>query len=209
MRLIKIFQTKKILLKNNNNNDSNAKKKTINSDYVQETYKFKNKSKSRIKDKENTSNDNKKLLNKKRRRKKRRKVTISLSTPENKKTQISLMIPKRKYFFGIPVENRHRKKNSRKNKLCPKDFNPIINNVEIVREGLEINSKSIILINKSLLTKKLFPENNYQYKPNINWTIPVSLRVKQFPSVFQIDHIILLIFLFFSLLFFFLFIYSF
>jgi hypothetical protein len=173
-----------IINENNNNNDSNAKKKlTINPDYVQETYKFKNKSKSRIKDKENTSNDNKKLLNKKRRRKKRRKVTISLSTPENKKTQISRMMPKRKYFFGIPVENRHRKKNSRKNKLCPEDFNPIINNVEIVREGLEIHSKSIILINKSLLTEKLFPENNYQYKPNLNLTIPVSPRVQQFPSV--------------------------
>jgi hypothetical protein len=173
-----------IINENNNNNDSNAKKKlTINPDYVQETYKFKNKSKSRIKDKENTGNDNKKLLNKKRRRKKRRKVTISLSTPENKKTQISRMMPKRKYFFGIPVENRHRKKNSRKNKLCPEDFNPIINNVEIVREGLEIHSKSIILINKSLLTEKLFPENNYQYKPNLNLTIPVSPRVQQFPSV--------------------------
>ena len=173
-----------IINENNNNNDSNAKKKlTINTDYVQETYKFKNKSKSRIKDKENTSNDNKKLLNKKRRRKKRRKVTISLSTPENKKTQISRMMPKRKYFFGIPVENRHHKKNSRKNKLCPEDFNPIINNVEIVREGLEIHSKSIILINKSLLTEKLFPENNYQYKPNLNLTIPVSPRVQQFPSV--------------------------
>jgi hypothetical protein len=173
-----------IINENNNNNDSNTKKKlTINPDYVQETYKFKNKSKSRIKDKENTGNDNKKLLNKKRRRKKRRKVTISLSTPENKKTQISRMMPKRKYFFGIPVENRHRKKNSRKNKLCPEDFNPIINNVEIVREGLEIHSKSIILINKSLLTEKLFPENNYQYKPNLNLTIPVSPRVQQFPSV--------------------------
>ena len=173
-----------IINENNNNNDSNTKKKlTINPDYVQETYKFKNKSKSRIKDKENTSNDNKKLLNKKRRRKKRRKVTISLSTPENKKTQISRMMPKRKYFFGIPVENRHHKKNSRKNKLCPEDFNPIINNVEIVREGLEIHSKSIILINKSLLTEKLFPENNYQYKPNLNLTIPVSPRVQQFPSV--------------------------
>ena len=173
-----------IINENNNNNDSNTKKKlTINPDYVQETYKFKNKSKSKIKDKENTSNDNKKLLNKKRRRKKRRKVTISLSTPENKKTQISRMMPKRKYFFGIPVENRHRKKNSRKNKLCPEDFNPIINNVEIVREGLEIHSKSIILINKSLLTEKLFPENNYQYKPNLNLTIPVSPRVQQFPSV--------------------------
>ena len=173
-----------IINENNNNNDSNTKKKlTINPDYVQETYKFKNKSKSKIKDKENTSNDNKKLLNKKRRRKKRRKVTISLSTPENKKTQISRMMPKRKYFFGIPVENRHHKKNSRKNKLCPEDFNPIINNVEIVREGLEIHSKSIILINKSLLTEKLFPENNYQYKPNLNLTIPVSPRVQQFPSV--------------------------
>jgi hypothetical protein len=173
-----------IINENNNNNDSNAKKKlTINPDYVQETYKFKNKSKSRIKDKENTSNDNKKLLNKKRRRKKRRKVTISLSTPENKKTQISRIMPKRKCFFGIPVENRHRKKNIRKNKLCPEDFNPIINDVEIVREGLEIHSKSIILINKSLLTEKLFPENNYQYKPHLNLTIPVSPRVQQFPSV--------------------------
>ena len=58
----------------------------------------------------------------------------------------------------------------------------MINEVEIVREGLEIHSKSIILINKSLLTEKLFPEINYQYKPNINLIIPVSPRVQQFPS---------------------------
>ena len=91
-----------IINENNNNNDSNAKKKlTINPDYVQETYKFKNKSKSRIKDKENTSNDNKKLLNKKRRRKKRRKVTISLSTPENKKARIDRIMPGRRYIFFL------------------------------------------------------------------------------------------------------------
>ena len=168
---------------NNNNNESSSKKKlTINPDYIQETYKFKNKSKSRIKDKENINSDTKKLLNKKRRRKKRRKVTISLSTPENKKTQISRIMPKKKTFFGMPVENKNNKKNSKKKKLCPEDFDPLINEVEIVREGLEIHSKSIILINKSLLTEKLFPEINYQYKPNINLIIPVSPRVQQFPS---------------------------
>ena len=168
---------------NNNNNESSSKKKlTINPDYIQETYKFKNKSKSRIKDKENINGDNKKLLNKKRRRKKRRKVTISLSTPENKKTQISRIMPKKKTVFGMPVENKNHKKNSKKKKLCPEDFDPLINEVEIVREGLEIHSKSIILINKSLLTEKLFPEINYQYKPNINLIIPVSPRVQQFPS---------------------------
>ena len=168
---------------NNNNNESSSKKKlTINPDYIQETYKFKNKSKSRIKDKENINSDNKKLLNKKRRRKKRRKVTISLSTPENKKTQISRIMPKKKTFFGMPVENKNHKKISKKKKLCPEDFDPLINEVEIVREGLEIHSKSIILINKSLLTEKLFPEINYQYKPNINLIIPVSPRVQQFPS---------------------------
>ena len=168
---------------NNNNNESSSKKKlTINPDYIQETYKFKNKTKSRIKDKENINSDTKKLLNKKRRRKKRRKVTISLSTPENKKTQISRIMPKKKTFFGMPVENKNHKKISKKKKLCPEDFDPLINEVEIVREGLEIHSKSIILINKSLLTEKLFPEINYQYKPNINLIIPVSPRVQQFPS---------------------------
>ena len=169
----------------NNNNDWSSKKKlTINPDYIQETYKFKNKSKSRIKDKEKIKIDNKKLLNKKRRRKKRRKVTISLSTPEKKKTQINRIMPRRKYIFGIPVENKYHKKNNKKNKLeiSPEDFDPMINEVEIVRDGLEIHSKSIILINKCLLTEKLFSEKNYQYKPNLNLTIPVSPRIQQFPS---------------------------
>ncbi len=50
---------------------------------------------------------------------------------------------KKKIFFGMQVENKNHKK-------------IVINEVEIVLEGLEIHSKSIILINKSLLNAKLF-----------------------------------------------------
>ena len=179
------------------NNIINIKKKlTRIPDYVHETYKSKNKSKSKIKDRENINNntDNKKLLNKKRRRKKRRKVTISLSTPENKKTQISRIMPGRKYIFGLgqkfPIGGRRnslfrRNISYKKDKLeiSPEDFDPLINNVEIIRDGLEIHSKSIILIDKSLLTEKLFPQMNYNYKPNVNIFIPpLSPKIQQFPS---------------------------
>ena len=74
----------------------------INTDYVNETYKNKSKSKQKIKIKEKSKNntlDSKKLLGKKRHRKKKRKISISLSTPENKKTKIDRIMPKRKYFW--------------------------------------------------------------------------------------------------------------
>ena len=184
-------------IENNDNTDNKKniniikKQLTINPEYVQETYIFKNKSKSKIKGIKN--NENKKLLNKKRRRKKRRKVSISLSTPENKKTQISRIMPGRKFIFGfgkkLPIENKTNK-NSLKNKknkyeINPEDFDSNINEVEIIREGLEIHSKSIILINKSLITEKLFPENNYQYKPNsnLNISIPLTPNNQQFPNI--------------------------
>ena len=190
--------TKKENLNNENNNideendiNNNKKKLTINTDYIQQTSKLKQKSKSKIKEKGNINgNENKKLLNKKRRRKKRRKVTISLSTPENKKDQINRIMPRRNFIFGLgqrlPIRNKLHKKNSNKiNKfeISPEDFDPTINEVEYVREGLEIHSKYIILINKNLLTEKIFPETNYEYKPNINLNMefPLSPKIPQFP----------------------------
>jgi len=168
---------------NNNNKIRDKNKLAINPDYVDKTYKYKIKSKEKIKG--NNYINGKKLLNKKRRRKKRRKVTISLSTPENKKTQISRIMPGRRYMFGIGKKLSIRKKNNKNNKLeiNPEDFDPLINNVEIVRDGLEIHRKSIILINKSLLTEKLFPEMNYEYRPNLNITIPpLSPKAQQIQS---------------------------
>jgi len=82
----------------NNNIDSKNKLK-INPDLVDETYKFKIKSKAKIK--VNTDVNNKKLLNKKRRRKKRRKVTISLSTPENKKNSNRQNNARKKKYFRL------------------------------------------------------------------------------------------------------------
>ena len=173
-----------------NNNESGKKKLTINTDYVNETYKNKSKSKQKIKIKEKSKNntlDSKKLLGKKRHRKKKRKISISLSTPENKKTKIDRIMPKRKYIFGLgqkfPISNqRHSKRNKNKIEINPEDFDPLINNVEIVRDGLEIHSKTIILINKNLLTEKLFPERNYVFHPNLNISIPLSPKNQQFPG---------------------------
>ena len=162
----------------------NKKKLSINPDYVQETYQIKNKTKS--KKKENI--ENKKLLNKKRRRKKRRKVTISLSTPENKKTQINRIMPGRKFIFGLgrklPIDKNNYKNKKNKLEITAEDFDPTINEVEIIRDGLEIHSKSIVLIDKSLLTENIFPETNYQYKPNtnLNISIPLTPKGQQFPS---------------------------
>jgi len=169
-----------------NNNISSKNKLKINPDYVDETYKFKIKSKTKIK--VNTDVNSKKLLNKKRRRKKRRKVTISLSTPEKKKTQIDRIMPGRRYIFGLGLNLNKRRRNNNSNKrnkleINPEDFDPLINDVEIIREGLEIHSRSIILINKSLLTEKLFKELNYDYKPNLNLSIPpLSPKKQQFQS---------------------------
>ena len=158
-----------------------------NKDLIKETSKVKSKLKAQPKTKENISN--KKLLNKKRRRKKRRKVTISLSTPENKKTQISRIMPKRKFVFGlgqkIPIENKNNNsqpKRTRRSEISAEDFDPRINEVEIVREGMEIHCRDIIVLDKSLLTENLFPNNNYKYCPKIAISIPTSPRYCQYPT---------------------------
>ena len=182
---------KKKKIKNNinneneiNHNESYKKKLTINPDYVNETYKYKSKTKQKIKEKSKNNSSEKQLLKKKRHRKKRRKVSISLSTPENKKAKIDRIMPKRKFIFGLgqklPIAN---DKSKRKNKMeiSPEDFDPLISDVELIRQGLEIHSKTIILINKSLLTENLFPES-IPFHPNLNISIPTSPKNQQFPS---------------------------
>ena len=184
--------------KDNTNNENNMneeniinkskKKLNINTDFVQQAFKYKNKTKSKSKIENSNNNENKQFLNKKRRKKKKRKVTISLSTPEKKKTQINRIMPSRKFIFGLgqklPISNRLSRRD-KKNKLNPEDFDPSINNVEVIRDGLEIHSKSIILINKSLLTEKIFPEINHQYKPKLNLkiAIPLSPKISQLPNI--------------------------
>ena len=174
---------------NENNIDENCKKNlTTNSKYINEIYKNKSKLKKNKKEKsKKNSIDNKKLLNKKRHRKKRRKVSISLSTPENKKAKIDRIMPKRKYIFGLgqrfPIDSkRNSKRNKNKKEINPEDFDPLINDVEIIRDGLEIHSKTIILIDKNLLTEKLFPERNYNFHSNLNISIPLSPKNQQFPN---------------------------
>ena len=162
--------------KNNNNTKNNSKKEA----------KHNNNIKTKIKKKDKISADTK-LLNKKRRKKRRKKVSISISTPENKKDRIERIMPRRNYIYGlgnrIKIQKKKENNNPKKKKLNPDDFDPMINDVEIVREGLEIHSKYNVLIDKSLLTEKLFPENNFVYKPpNLNITIPTSPKVSQFPS---------------------------
>ena len=57
-------------------------------------------------------------------------------------------MPGRKYIYGlghkIQIQGKKANTSSKKNKLNPEDFNPLINEVEIVREGLEIHSKTNI-----------------------------------------------------------------
>ena len=180
---------KKKKIKNNinneneiNHNESYKKKLTINPDYVNETYKYKSKTKQKIKEKSKNNSSEKKLLKKKRHRKKRRKVSISLSTPENKKAKIDRIMPKRKFIFGLG-QKLPNKSSKRKNKMeiSPEDFDPLISEVELIRQGLEIHSKTIILINKSLLTENLFPES-ITFHPNLNISIPTSPKNQQFPS---------------------------
>ena len=165
-----ISKNKGVIENVNRNNKSTRDKNrlTINFGYVDETYKFKTKSKSKIE--VNNINYNKKILNKKR----RRKAAISLSTHKNKKVQINRNMSRRRYIFGFGQKLSTRSKNYENNNLeiFIENFDPLINNVEIVRDGLEIHSKSIILINKSLLTEELFPEMNYDHKPNLNTSIP-------------------------------------
>jgi hypothetical protein len=173
------------------NNDNVKKKLTINPEYINETYN-KNKTKSskkvKIKEKEknkNKNNDKTKLLTKKRRRKKKRKVSISLSTPESKKTRINRIMPKQRFVFGfmqkMQKNNNKRIKNNNQ-EVFPEDFDPSVNFVETIREGLEIHSKKNIVINKNLLTEDLFPKNTYTFHPNLNISIPLSPKAQQFPS---------------------------
>ena len=175
-----------------NNNDNLKKKLTLDEEYINETCnKYKNKLnkkiKTKIKEKEKNNNlyDKTKLLTKKRRRKKKRKVSISLSTPESKKTRINRIMPKRQFVFGFLQKlPKNRKKEIKNNipEVVPEDFDPLLNNVEFIREGLEIHSKTIIVINKDLLTEEIFPKNNYTFRPNLNISIPLSPKAQQFPS---------------------------
>ena len=190
---VQIIQGEKMEYNNENNMNEinqmeNSLKNNINrtsTDFkgINKLKKIKNKNK-----KNDVSLDNKKCLQKKRKRRKKRKVTISLSTPENKKAQINRIMPGRKYIYGlgnkIQIKQKKTNTSSKKNKLNPEDFNPLINEVEIVREGLEIHNKTNILMDKSLLTEKIFPDRNFVYKPpiNLNISIPTSPKVTQFPS---------------------------
>ena len=179
---VQIIQGEKMDLNNENNmNHMNQMDNTLknntnkNNTEIQGTSKNK-KIKTKIKKKDLSLDNNKKLLlNKKRRRRKKKKVSISLSTPENKKDQINRIMPGRKYIYGlghkIQIQGKKANTSSKKNKLNPEDFNPLINEVEIVREGLEIHSKTNILIDKSLLTEKLF-QNDFEFKPNLSISVP-------------------------------------
>ena len=179
---VQIIQGEKMDLNNENNmNQMNQMDNTLknnnnkNNTEIQGTSKNK-KIKTKIKKKDLSLDNNKKLLlNKKRRRRKKKKVSISLSTPENKKDQINRIMPGRKYIYGlghkIQIQGKKTNTSSKKNKLNPEDFNPLINEVEIVREGLEIHSKTNILMDKSLLTEKLF-QNDFEFKPNLSISVP-------------------------------------
>ena len=179
---VQIIQGEKMDLNNENNmNQMNQMDNTLknntnkNNTEIQGTSKIK-KIKTKIKKKDLSLDNNKKLLlNKKRRRRKKKKVSISLSTPENKKDQINRIMPGRKYIYGlghkIQIQGKKANTSSKKNKLNPEDFNPLINEVEIVREGLEIHSKTNILMDKSLLTEKLF-QNDFEFKPNLSISVP-------------------------------------
>ena len=191
---VQIIQGEKMEYNNENNMNeinqtetglkNNINRKSVDFKGINKLKKIKNKIK-----KNDVSLDNKKVLQKKRKRRKKRKVTISLSTPENKKTQINRIMPGRKYIYGlgnkIQIQQKKTNTSSKKNKkLNPEDFNPLINEVEIVRDGLEIHNKTNILMDKSLLTEKIFQERNFVYKPpiNLNISIPTSPKVTQFPS---------------------------
>jgi len=188
-KIKKLKSNEKINVKDNdeNVNNNSLKKSTGNQDHAEGGNKYKKRVKT--KNEKEDKNENKNLLNKKTRRKKRRKVSISLSTPEKKKTQISRIMPRSKYIFGlgkkVPIDKNIKKstsKNKNKLEISAEDFDPMINEVEFVREGLVIYSKSIVVINKSLLTENIFPNMNYEYKPNLNLSFPLSPKVQQYPS---------------------------
>ena len=92
-------------------------------------------------------------------------------------------MPKRKFIFGLgqklPIANSSKRKN--KMEISAEDFDPLISEVELIRPGLEIHSKTIILINKSLLTENLFPKS-ISFHTNLNISIPTSPKNQQFPS---------------------------
>ena len=191
---VQIIQGEKMDYNNENNiNEINQMETGLKNNINRTSADFKGinklkKIKNKIK-KNEASLDNKKVLQKKRKRRKKRKVSISLSTPENKKAQISRIMPGRKYIYGlgnkIQIQQKKTNTSSKKpKKLNREDFNPLINEVEIVREGLEIHNKTNILMDKSLLTEKIFPDRNFVYKPpiNLNISIPTSPKVTQFPS---------------------------
>ena len=191
---VQIIQGEKMDYNNENNiNEINQMETGLKNNINRTSADFKGinklkKIKNKIK-KNEASLDNKKVLQKKRKRRKKRKVSISLSTPENKKTQINRIMPGRKYIYGlgnkIQIQQKKTNTSSKKpKKLNREDFNPLINEVEIVREGLEIHNKTNILMDKSLLTEKIFPDRNFVYKPpiNLNISIPTSPKVTQFPS---------------------------
>ena len=191
---VQIIQGEKMDYNNENNiNEINQMETGLKNNINRTSADFKGinklkKIKNKIK-KNEASLDNKKVLQKKRKRRKKRKVSISLSTPENKKAQINRIMPGRKYIYGlgnkIQIQQKKTNTSSKKpKKLNREDFNPLINEVEIVREGLEIHNKTNILMDKSLLTEKIFPDRNFVYKPpiNLNISIPTSPKVTQFPS---------------------------
>jgi len=64
-------------------------------------------------------------------------------------------LPRRRYIFGLGQNLSTRSKNNEDNKLeiFIENFDPLINNIEKVRDELEINNKSIILINKLYLNR--------------------------------------------------------
>jgi hypothetical protein len=103
---VQIIQGEKMEYNNENNVNeinqmetglkNNINRKSVDFKGINKLKKIKNKIK-----KNDVSLDNKKVLQKKRKRRKKRKVTISLSTPENKKAQINRIMPGRKYIYGL------------------------------------------------------------------------------------------------------------
>ena len=105
---VQIIQGEKMECDNENNMNeinqmetglkNNINRKSVDFKGINKLKKIKNKIK-----KNDVSLDNKKVLQKKRKRRKKRKVTISLSTPENKKAQINRIMPGRKYIYGEKI----------------------------------------------------------------------------------------------------------
>ena len=152
----------------NNRSVSNPKKNlTLNIKMINKTKSQKNTSKNSNLLYPNYIN---KPQNKKKRRTKRRKVSICLSTPENKKTQISRILPQRNLFLSDLGRKRKR------GKITHDDLDPNINNTEIIRPGLEINkNKQLIIIEKNILNIPY--DNTFNYN-NFSNTIPNKIFKK-------------------------------